>query len=97
MSTADLDLLGVPRTAPGRPSALSSCRTGIDSAWTGKSLTWQAIPACAAAIIGALLGEATVTNVYSGHQPTHYTWLPTCPMTAISTDLLMRNKGFIRD
>lgn len=47
-------------------------------------------------LIDDLVGEPTVTNVYSGHFPTHYA-APTIPHDGFLADFLMRNKGFIRD
>jgi acyl-CoA reductase-like NAD-dependent aldehyde dehydrogenase len=47
-------------------------------------------------LIDDLVGEPTVTNVYSGHFPTHY-GAATIPHDGFLADFLMRNKGFIRD
>ena len=47
-------------------------------------------------LIDDLVGEPTVTNVYSGYVPTHYA-APTIPHDGFLADFLMRNKGFIRD
>ncbi|GAA2397253.1 aldehyde dehydrogenase family protein [Mycolicibacterium llatzerense] len=47
-------------------------------------------------LIDALIDEPTITNVYSGHRPTHYT-APHIPHDGYPADFLMRNKGFIRD
>jgi acyl-CoA reductase-like NAD-dependent aldehyde dehydrogenase len=47
-------------------------------------------------LIDTLLAEPTVTNLYSGHHPTHYL-APRIPHDGYLADFLMRNKGFIRD
>ena len=47
-------------------------------------------------LIDDLLTEPTVTNVYSGHYPTFYA-APEIPHDGFLADVLMRNKGFIRD
>jgi acyl-CoA reductase-like NAD-dependent aldehyde dehydrogenase len=47
-------------------------------------------------LIDALLGEATVSNVYRGNHPTFY-GAPEIPHDGFLADFLMRNKGFIRD
>jgi Aldehyde dehydrogenase family len=47
-------------------------------------------------LIDELLTEPTVTNVYSGHYPTFYA-APEIPHDGFLADVLMRNKGFIRD
>jgi acyl-CoA reductase-like NAD-dependent aldehyde dehydrogenase len=43
-----------------------------------------------------LLAEPTVANVYCGHHPTFHT-APEIPHDGFLADLLMRNKGFVRD
>ncbi|MBV8966995.1 MAG: aldehyde dehydrogenase family protein [Mycobacteriaceae bacterium] len=47
-------------------------------------------------LIDDLVAEPTVTNVYSGHYPTHHT-APGVPHDGFLADFLMRNKGFISD
>ena len=47
-------------------------------------------------LIDELVGEPTVSNVYSGHYPTYYA-APGIPHDGFLADFLMRNKGFIRD
>jgi Aldehyde dehydrogenase family len=47
-------------------------------------------------LIDALLGEPTVSNVYRGNHPTFY-GAPEIPHDGFLADVLMRNKGFIRD
>jgi acyl-CoA reductase-like NAD-dependent aldehyde dehydrogenase len=47
-------------------------------------------------LIDDLVDEPTVTNVYSGHVPTHHA-APAIPHDGFLADFLMRNKGFIRD
>jgi len=47
-------------------------------------------------LIDDLLGEPTVANVYRGHHPTYY-GAPEIPHDGFLADVLMRNKGFIRD
>jgi acyl-CoA reductase-like NAD-dependent aldehyde dehydrogenase len=47
-------------------------------------------------LIDDLLAEPTVTNVYCGHHPT-YCAAPQIPHDGFLADVLMRNKGFIRD
>jgi acyl-CoA reductase-like NAD-dependent aldehyde dehydrogenase len=47
-------------------------------------------------LIDDLLGEPTVANVYRGHHPTYYA-APEIPHDGFLADVLMRNKGFIRD
>jgi acyl-CoA reductase-like NAD-dependent aldehyde dehydrogenase len=47
-------------------------------------------------LIDDLVGEATISNVYSGAYPTYYT-SPHIPHDGFLADVLMRNKGFIRD
>ena len=47
-------------------------------------------------LIDDLLGEPTVTNVYRGRHPTYY-GAPHIPHDGFLADVLMRNKGFIRD
>jgi acyl-CoA reductase-like NAD-dependent aldehyde dehydrogenase len=47
-------------------------------------------------LIDDLLGEPTVANVYRGHHPTYY-GAPQIPHDGFLADVLMRNKGFIRD
>jgi acyl-CoA reductase-like NAD-dependent aldehyde dehydrogenase len=47
-------------------------------------------------LIDDLLAEPTVTNVYCGHHPTFYA-APEIPHDGFLADILMRNKGFIRD
>jgi acyl-CoA reductase-like NAD-dependent aldehyde dehydrogenase len=47
-------------------------------------------------LIDDLLTEPTVANVYSGHYPTFYA-APEIPHDGFLADVLMRNKGFIRD
>ncbi len=47
-------------------------------------------------LIDGLLAEPTVTNVYCGNHPTYY-GAPEIPHDGFLADVLMRNKGFIRD
>jgi acyl-CoA reductase-like NAD-dependent aldehyde dehydrogenase len=47
-------------------------------------------------LIDDLLAEPTVTNVYCGHHPTFYA-TPEIPHDGFLADVLMRNKGFVRD
>jgi acyl-CoA reductase-like NAD-dependent aldehyde dehydrogenase len=47
-------------------------------------------------LVDDLVDEPTVTNVYSGHFPTHHA-APAIPHDGFLADFLMRNKGFIRD
>jgi acyl-CoA reductase-like NAD-dependent aldehyde dehydrogenase len=47
-------------------------------------------------LIDDLLAEPTVGNVYCGHHPTFYA-APEIPHDGFLADVLMRNKGFIRD
>lgn len=47
-------------------------------------------------IIEGLLSEPTASNVYSGHRPTHH-GAPHIPHDGFLADVLMRNKGFVRD
>ncbi|MBV9091581.1 MAG: aldehyde dehydrogenase family protein [Mycobacteriaceae bacterium] len=47
-------------------------------------------------LIDQLVDEPTVTNVYSGHYPTHFA-AAHIPHDGFLADFLMRNKGFIRD
>ena len=47
-------------------------------------------------LIDDLLGEPTVANVYRGQHPTYY-GAPEIPHDGFLADVLMRNKGFIRD
>ncbi|HWF30296.1 MAG TPA: aldehyde dehydrogenase family protein [Mycobacterium sp.] len=47
-------------------------------------------------LIDDLLTEPTVANVYCGHYPTCYV-APEIPHDGFLADVLMRNKGFIRD
>ena len=47
-------------------------------------------------LIDDLLDEPTVANVYRGHHPTYYA-APEIPHDGFLADVLMRNKGFIRD
>ena len=47
-------------------------------------------------LIDDLIGEPTISNVYSGHHPTYRT-TPDIPHDGFLADFLMRNKGFIRD
>jgi hypothetical protein len=47
-------------------------------------------------LIDDLLAEPTITNVYCGHHPTFY-GSPQIPHDGFLADVLMRNKGFIRD
>jgi acyl-CoA reductase-like NAD-dependent aldehyde dehydrogenase len=47
-------------------------------------------------LIDDLLAEPTVGNVYCGHHPTCYA-APDIPHDGFLADVLMRNKGFIRD
>jgi acyl-CoA reductase-like NAD-dependent aldehyde dehydrogenase len=47
-------------------------------------------------LIDALLGEPTVSNVYRGNHPTFFR-APEIPHDGFLADVLMRNKGFIRD
>jgi acyl-CoA reductase-like NAD-dependent aldehyde dehydrogenase len=47
-------------------------------------------------LIDDLLTEPTVANVYCGHYPTFYA-APEIPHDGFLADVLMRNKGFIRD
>jgi len=48
------------------------------------------------ALVDDLIAEPTITNIYRGHHPTHYT-APEIPHDGFLADFLMRNKGFIRD
>lgn len=45
-------------------------------------------------LVDELLNEATITNVYRGRHPTHYS-APHIPHEGFLADFLMRNKGFI--
>jgi acyl-CoA reductase-like NAD-dependent aldehyde dehydrogenase len=47
-------------------------------------------------LVDDLLGEPTVANIYRGHHPTYY-GAPEIPHDGFLADVLMRNKGFIRD
>ena len=47
-------------------------------------------------LIDDLLAEPTITNVYCGRYPTCY-GAPHIPHDGFLADVLMRNKGFIRD
>jgi acyl-CoA reductase-like NAD-dependent aldehyde dehydrogenase len=47
-------------------------------------------------LVEDLLAEPTVANVYWGHHPTFHT-APEIPHDGFLADLLMRNKGFVRD
>jgi acyl-CoA reductase-like NAD-dependent aldehyde dehydrogenase len=47
-------------------------------------------------LIDDLLGDPTISNVYSGNHPTFY-GAPEIPHDGFLADVLMRNKGFIRD
>jgi hypothetical protein len=47
-------------------------------------------------LIDDLLAEPTVSNVYCGNHPTFYS-APEIPHDGFLADVLMRNKGFIRD
>jgi acyl-CoA reductase-like NAD-dependent aldehyde dehydrogenase len=47
-------------------------------------------------LIDDLLDEPTVANVYRGHHPTYY-GAPEIPHDGFLADVLMRNKGFVRD
>jgi len=47
-------------------------------------------------LIDDLLAEPTVGNVYCGHHPTFYA-APEIPHDGFLADVLMRNKGFVRD
>ena len=47
-------------------------------------------------LIDDLVGEPTIANVYRGHHPTYY-GSPEIPHDGFLADILMRNKGFIRD
>ena len=47
-------------------------------------------------LIDDLVSDPTITNVYSGHYPTHHA-APHIPHDGFLADFLMRNKGFIRD
>ena len=47
-------------------------------------------------LIDDLIAEPTVTNVYCGHHPTFFT-APEIPHDGFLADVLMRNKGFVRD
>ena len=47
-------------------------------------------------LIDELLAEPTVTNVYCGHHPTFFA-APEIPHDGFLADVLMSNKGFIRD
>jgi acyl-CoA reductase-like NAD-dependent aldehyde dehydrogenase len=47
-------------------------------------------------LIDDLLGEPTITNVYRGRHPTYY-GAPHIPHDGFLADVLMRNKGLIRD
>jgi hypothetical protein len=46
-------------------------------------------------LIDDLIGEPTISNVYTGNHPTHLT-TPEIPHDGFLADFLMRNKGFIR-
>ncbi len=46
-------------------------------------------------LIDDLIDEPTISNVYTGHHPTHRT-TPEIPHDGFLADFLMRNKGFIR-
>jgi hypothetical protein len=46
-------------------------------------------------LIDDLIGEPTISNVYSGHHPTYRT-SPEIPHDGFLADFLMRTKGFIR-
>ncbi len=46
-------------------------------------------------LIDGLIDEPTISNVYTGHHPTHLT-TPQIPHDGFLADFLMRNKGFIR-
>lgn len=48
------------------------------------------------ALIDDLIAEPTVTNVYRGHHPTYF-HAPEIPHDGFLADVLMRNKGFVRD
>ena len=45
-------------------------------------------------LIDDLIGEPTISNVYTGRHPTHRT-TPQVPHDGFLADFLMRNKGFI--
>jgi hypothetical protein len=47
-------------------------------------------------LIDELIAEPTVTNVYCGRHPTFYA-APEIPHDGFLADVLMRNKGFVRD
>ncbi len=47
-------------------------------------------------LIDGLLGEPTISNVYRGNHPTFFR-APEIPHDGFLADVLMRNKGFIRD
>ena len=47
-------------------------------------------------LIGDLLTEPTVANVYRGRYPTYHA-APEIPHDGFLADVLMRNKGFISD
>ena len=47
-------------------------------------------------LIDDLIDEPTISNVYTGHHPTHLS-TPEIPHDGFLADFLMRNKGFIRD
>jgi hypothetical protein len=47
-------------------------------------------------LIDDLLAEPTIANVYRGNHPTYY-GAPEIPHDGFLADVLMRNKGFIRD
>jgi acyl-CoA reductase-like NAD-dependent aldehyde dehydrogenase len=47
-------------------------------------------------LVDDLVSEPSVTNVYSGHYPTHHA-APHIPHEGFLADFLMRNKGFISD
>ena len=47
-------------------------------------------------LIDDLVGEPTIANVYRGRHPTYY-GSPEIPHDGFLADVLMRNKGFIRD
>ncbi|WP_025737338.1 aldehyde dehydrogenase family protein [Mycobacterium genavense] len=60
-----------------------------------KSLVVNVITA-ADDLIDGLLGDSAIGNVYRGNHPTYY-GAPEIPHDGFLADVLMRNKGFIRD
>lgn len=47
-------------------------------------------------LLDELMDEPTISNLYTGHHPTHY-MAPEIPHDGFVADFLMRNKGCIRD